>query len=224
MVGVADLQVLSCNGQRVIGFYADERLVPLDHKESNHALCQEKLWSKLPMKEGNVHAVDTSLPLEAAARKYGKTIFHTLDDHTADGVPIFDLILLGMGPDGHTASLFPGHALSDPKQDGPPFRVVGTVSDSPKPPPDRVTLTLPVLNAARNVWFVVTGGGKVDAVNNVLSDTPTLPAGMVKPTSGSRMWFLDTAAASGLSEEYLSSHRPAPHPKRRFFKGTHEDL
>lgn len=213
-------QVLSANWKRVVSFYADERMVPLDHKDSNHAVCQEKLWSKLPVEKTNIHPIDPSLPVAEAAAKYSSEMVATIEDKTADGTPIFDLILLGMGPDGHTASLFPGHPLVT-KSEG---KLVAAVTDSPKPPAQRITLTMPVLKAARNVWFVVTGSSKENAVMDALSDQPTLPAGLVKPTSGNRAWFLDSQAAAELKTRFLAAHRPVPHPKRRHFNGEHEDL
>lgn len=111
-------------------------------------------------------------------------------------LPVFDAILLGMGPDGHTASLFPGHPLSSFSAATP---WVKHISDSPKPPPSRVTFTLPVLNAARNVVFVCTGDGKREAVKRVLELNDTeVPSALVRPTAGKLRWFLDAPAASDL--------------------------
>jgi 6-phosphogluconolactonase len=212
--------VLSANWKRVIVFYADERMVPLTDPESNHAVCKEKLWTKLPIDMTNVHPIDPTLPAEQAARKYSSEMLREVEDHTPDGLPIFDLVLLGMGPDGHTASLFPGHSLVSVSNG----KVVAAVTDSPKPPAERVTLTMPVINAARNVWFAVTGSSKVEAVLDSLSDTPTLPAGLIKPTSGKRAWFVDSEAAAELKTKFLAVHRPVPHPKRKHFNGNHDDL
>jgi 6-phosphogluconolactonase len=114
-----------------------------------------------------------------------------------------DVVLLGVGPDGHTASLFPGHALLAET------RVwVAPIVDSPKPPPARVTLTLPVLSAARRTWFVVTGGGKASMIATVLAQLAravtddTLPAARVRPAAaeGELVWLLDAPAASAWRE------------------------
>ena len=99
-----------------------------------------------------------------------------------------------MGPDGHTCSLFPGHALLDEKE-----KIVAPIKDSPKPPPERVTLTLPVLNAAKAVAFVSTGDGKKDMIKNILKDkNEAFPAARVCPSKGDLFWILDKPAAANL--------------------------
>lgn len=110
--------------------------------------------------------------------------------------PKFDLILLGMGPDGHVASLFPNHSVLDEREEWVTF-----ITDSPKPPPERITFTLPVINSASNVAVVVTGSSKADAVHTVIDKVEQeskLPAKLVQPTTGKLVWFLDKAAASKL--------------------------
>lgn len=111
--------------------------------------------------------------------------------------PKFDLILLGMGPDGHVASLFPNHSVLDEKGDWVTF-----ITDSPKPPPERITFTLPVINSASNVAVVVTGESKAEAVHLAIDDEgaecPSLPSRMIQPSKGKLVWFLDKPAASKL--------------------------
>ena len=103
-------------------------------------------------------------------------------------------MLLGMGPDGHTCSLFPGHDLLNEKE-----KLVAAIKDSPKPPPERITLTLPVLNNAKSVAFVSTGEGKKEMIKNILKDqNETFPATRVNPKDGELFWIIDKPAASML--------------------------
>ncbi len=169
-------------------FWADERMVPPTHADSNFRLARETLLDRVPIPPEQIFPLDTALPATEAARKYQRII-----ETTVGNPPKFDAILLGMGPDGHTASLFPGHPLL-----AETARRVAPVFDSPKPPPERVTLTLPELNRARCVFFIVTGAGKADILPRVLSPSPNetpLPAAMVHPPKNAVRWYLDAAAA-----------------------------
>lgn len=116
--------------------------------------------------------------------------------------PKFDLILLGMGSDGHIAALFPNHSVLDENEEWVTF-----ITDSPKPPPERITFTLPVINSASNVAVVVTGSSKAEAVHMAIDDIepdcPSVPARMVQPTKGKLVWFLDKPAASKLDGSQL---------------------
>lgn len=106
-----------------------------------------------------------------------------------DGYPVFDIIILGMGPDGHTCSLFPGY---------PELYItttsVASVLDSPKPPAERITLTLPALNHAQHVFFLVTGGDKAPVVQAIKEGKTQVPAARVNPENGELVWFVDDAA------------------------------
>lgn len=192
-------------------FYADERAVPLDHPDSNHKLCIDELFSKVPIPRSNIHHIDTSLlppaltststptsplaedALEDLADAYEKDLIHEFASKDSARFPIFDLILLGMGPDGHTASLFPGHALLNEDD-----RWIAPIVDSPKPPPGRITLTLPVINHAARVAFVAAGAGKQDMLSVVLDEPQQgLPSSRVKPYKpGQVYWFVDDAASA----------------------------
>jgi 6-phosphogluconolactonase len=176
-------------------FYADERLVPLDSPDSNDHAARKALFAHVPIPPDQVHALDASLLGEpdALADAYEKALIREFAQRDSARFPVFDLVLLGMGPDGHTASLFPGHELL--LEDD---RWVAPILDSPKPPPERITLTLPVLNHAARVAFVAAGASKADALHSVL-DTPEagLPAARVRPVyPGTLYWFTDEAAVS----------------------------
>ncbi|XP_061871527.1 6-phosphogluconolactonase [Colius striatus] len=171
----------------------DERLVPAEHPESSGGAYAAQLLPRLPGPGPALLRVAPALPPAAAAADYEQQLRQAFP---GQDVPVFDLLLLGLGPDGHTCSLFPGHpALQETE------KLVVAVTDSPKPPPQRVTLTLPVLNAARAVAVVATGQAKGPVLKRILEgeeDEP-LPAARVRPRSGRLLWLLDEAAAQGLS-------------------------
>lgn len=134
------------------------------------------------------------MPLDECAKQYALQIRKAFELEHSIEWPKFDLLLLGMGPDGHTCSLFPGHSLLDEKN-----VLIAPISDSPKPPPARVTMTFPVINNARCCIFAMAGVGKADMVKRVLVDKEDLPAGKVKPSNGELYWILDAAAGIHLS-------------------------
>ncbi len=172
-------------------FFADERCVPLTHPDSNYRLVMEEFFSYLDIPGDQIYALDPWLSPDEAAVTYEQTVRRVFYPEPGR-LPRFDLILLGMGEDGHTASLFPDHPLLDETE-----RWVAPIFDSPKPPPERITLTLPLINHAANVAFIATGAGKADILPQVLSST-TLPAGRVRPHNGDLRWFVDEAAAANL--------------------------
>lgn len=178
-------------------FYADERVVPLDHPDSNHLACTNILFSKVPIPPTNIHTLDPALlsDLEELSDAYEKELIREFAQKDSARFPVFDLILLGMGPDGHTASLFPGHPLLSEED-----RWVAYLDDSPKPPSKRITLTYPVINHASRVVFVAAGKEKVDTLRTVLDDPETgLPSSRVKPAfPGQVYWFVDDAASAGV--------------------------
>ena len=182
---------------RMYFFWSDERHVPPADPESNYRMAEEAMLSKVPVAAGNVFRVPTENPdAAAAAEAYEQTLrkFFAVE---AGQVPRFDLILLGMGPDGHTASLFPETAALREKS----RLVVANWVEKLKT--SRITFTLPLLNAARCVAFLVSGTDKASAIHEVLEGKAPgeqYPAKLVRPGDGKLIWFLDRAAASGLTQ------------------------
>lgn len=180
-------------------FWSDERCVPPDNAESNYLMAQQVLLSKIPVPANQVHR----MPADQADRD-AASYTYTLEMQQiigTDGVPSFDLIQLGMGPEGHTASLFPHQPSLHEQQ-----RLVMPVT-VPKPPPPRLTFTPRLLNAATHVLFLVTGTEKQDAVKAVLEgefQPDEYPAQIVQPTKGEVTWMLDAAAAEKLKGHDLS--------------------
>lgn len=174
---------------RVHLFWGDERAVPADHPDSNYRLAYETLLSKVPIPEKNIHRIKTELGPEKAAAAYEDSL-RTFFALTGGAWPRFDLILLGVGEDGHTASLFPGSgAIHEEKR-----LAVATYVEKLKS--HRITLTLPVLNHAANVFFLVSGESKAKVVKEILASPTKLPAAQVEPADGRLLWLLDAPAAS----------------------------
>lgn len=182
-------------------YYADERAVKLDHEDSNHKLCTDDLFSKVNIPQENIHTIDPTLldNLDNLSDAYEKQLIAEFASKDSARFPVFDLILLGIGPDGHTASLFPGHELLAEED-----RWIAYLNDSPKPPPKRITFTYPVINHASRVAFVATGESKQDVLSEIV-DNParnSLPASRVQPTHhGQLYWFVDDAASAKVKHE-----------------------
>jgi len=172
-------------------FFGDERCVPPDHPESNYGMANETLLGKVPLPPARVFRMrgEADDP-EAAAGEYARTLTEVFATRRGE-LPRFDLILLGMGLDGHTGSLFPGSpALKEV------FRTVAAVHAAAAAIPQRLTLTFPVLNAAADVIFLVSGAEKAKAVKTALGEGASLPAAMVRPADGHLRWLLDAPAAA----------------------------
>lgn len=181
--------------QQVHLFWADERSVPPDDPESNYRLAREALIDRVPIPAGNVHRVQGELEPGAAARAYERD----LSDYFCGPRTRFDLVLLGLGGDGHTASLFPG---SDALQESDRLALAVEAHYEGRPA-SRVTLTLPAINSARHVWFLVTGSAKAGIVRAVLEgEGSDLPAQQIRPTAGALIWLLDSGAASQLEQPH----------------------
>ncbi len=174
-------------------FFGDERDVPADHPDSNYRMVQQTLLDRVPVRLEHVHPMPgDAADLDQAAGQYAELII----DHVAagpSGLPAFDLILLGMGGDGHTASIFPGTPALEESRKLVMTHFVPVLGRK------RMTFTLPLINAARNILFLVTGVDKAEAVEKVLSENPAvaseLPAGRVRPTDGTLFFLMDTGAA-----------------------------
>jgi 6-phosphogluconolactonase len=178
---------------RTFFFWGDERHVGPTDPDSNYRMTNEAMLSKIPVAAGNVFRIEAENPdADAAAEAYEQTIrkFFGL---ASGKFPQFDFILLGIGPDGHTASLFPG---TKALQENSRIVVANWVE---KLKTSRLTFTYPVLNAARCVAFLVSGADKAPVVRTILEENAPgeqYPAKLVQPTNGKLIWFLDRAAAS----------------------------
>ncbi|ROT35706.1 6-phosphogluconolactonase [Sodiomyces alkalinus F11] len=180
-------------------FFADERAVPLDHADSNYGLLKAELLDKIPADLGTprVHPIDTAHlnDTQELADQYEQILVTSFASRDSVRLPIFDLLLLGCGPDGHTCSLFPGHELLRETS-----AWVAPIEDSPKPPPKRITLTLPVVTHAVKVAFVATGAGKKDVMKQIFDESNGLPCALVNEGAGDRCsWFVDNPAVEGVA-------------------------
>jgi 6-phosphogluconolactonase len=181
---------------RTFFFWGDERHVPPTDPDSNYRMAEETMLSKIPVAAGNVFRIPAENPDAAAAAEAYEQSLRKFFQLGPGEVPIFDLILLGMGPDGHTASLFPGSAGLQEKS----RLVIANWVDKLKT--SRLTLTLPVLNAARCVTFLVSGTDKAAMLKTVLEeDAPAeqYPSKLIRPNNGKLIWLVDRAAASALT-------------------------
>jgi len=185
---VAEPRVGAVDWSRVDFFWGDERAVPPDHPESNFGVAYQMLVAALPnVRPDAIHRMPAEVPdLDAAALAYEAELRLAFEVR-GDDPPAFDLIWLGMGPDGHTASLFPGSAALDVTD-----RWV-VANWAPAPQAWRMTLTFPVLDVAREVLFVVTGADKADALERVRAGDRELPAARLR--AANIEWLVDAAAA-----------------------------
>jgi 6-phosphogluconolactonase len=175
-------------------FLADERFVPPDDNASNYCMIKENLLSRIAILQENVHPILTEgIAIEGSAKKYEADIqtFFKIGD---DDIPVFDLIILGIGVDGHTASLFPGTAALQ----GTKRLAIPVIADTFLS--ERISLTLGVINNAENICFLVTGDSKATVVKEIIENKASaLPAAQVKPTRGTLLFLVDQEAASLLS-------------------------
>jgi 6-phosphogluconolactonase len=173
---------------RVSWFWGDERFVPHDHPDSNYRMTREAMFAKVPVPPGNIHPVPVDGTPEDAARRYERTLQETYGVATFDPArPLFDVTLLGLGTDGHTASLLPGEPVLKERK-----RWVAAVSHGR--PEVRITMTYPAIESSRRVAFLVAGKEKAPILRAIRDGDSQVPAARVRPV-GMLLWFVDSAAA-----------------------------
>lgn len=186
----------SIDWSRIHFYWGDERCVPPTDDQSNYKMTVEHLFSKIEVPRENIHRILGEAEPPREAFRYANLLEINLD--RVNGVPQFDLVILGMGDDGHTASIFPHEIdLWDAKEHC-------AVATHPESGQKRITITGQVINIAKEVAFLVTGDSKSEKVREVIQkegNHAKYPASLVSPTSGNLSWFLDKAAAKGISPD-----------------------
>lgn len=163
--------------------FGDERCVPPEDGQSNYRMAKEALFDKVSIPVGNIFRIRGEIDPETAAGECEQKLAHVAA-RFGESRYAHDLLLLGLGEDGHTASLFPGSpALAETNRNVIP-------ATGPKPPPQRITFTFPLINAARHVCFLVNDSGKAEIVNEVIAGNSAYPAARVRPESGAVTWLL----------------------------------
>ncbi len=191
---LADQYRDSISWNNVVFFWGDERCVPPDNDESNYKMTNIALLSKIVIPSGNIHRVLGEDPPHNEALRYEEEIKEFIPE-SANGFPRFDWIFLGMGPDGHTASLFPGAPTLEEREK------ICVVATHPETGQKRISVTFPVLDNAKRVSFLVAGDSKAPVLKEIMEsgDKPLpYPASMVNPQDGVLEWYLDKAAAPEL--------------------------
>jgi 6-phosphogluconolactonase len=174
--------------QRVSWYWGDERFVPHDHPESNYRMTREAMLDEAPVPPENIHPVPADGTPDEAALRYEHTLQAAYRATVLDPArPLFDITLLGLGPDGHTASLLPGETVLEERK-----RWVAAVSHGR--PEVRITMTYPVIESSRHVAFLVAGQEKAAIFSAIRAGDSQVPAARVKPV-GEIVWFVDQAAA-----------------------------
>ncbi|MEN6589257.1 MAG: 6-phosphogluconolactonase [Proteiniphilum sp.] len=176
-------------------FWGDERCVPPTHAESNYKMTKEHLFDFVQVPQRNIYRIFGENDPITEAKRYGETLKQELA--TVNGIPSFDIMMLGMGDDGHTASIFPHQIDLWHSED------LCVTATHPVSGQKRVSVTGKVINAARNVVFLVTGENKANKVEEIISHpeqaAKKYPAALVQPDSGNLLWFLDEQAAQRLT-------------------------
>jgi 6-phosphogluconolactonase len=187
---------------KVSWYWGDERFVPYDHPESNYRMTREAMLAKAPVPRENIHPVPAEGSPEDAARRYERTLQEAYGATALDPArPLFEITLLGLGTDGHTASLLPGEPVLDERR-----RWVAAVSHGR--PEVRITMTFPVIDSSRRVAFLVAGREKAAIFRAIRTGDSQAPAARVRPV-GELLWFVDRAAAG---EEKVSDQAGSQSP------------
>ena len=174
--------------ERVHWFWGDERFVPWDHPDSNYGMVQSAMLARVPAPPQNIHGIETASTPPDAARAYERVLKSYYGAEALDPArALFDVEILGLGPDGHTASLFPGTSVLE-ERDRWVAEVIGARAEA------RITLTYPVLESSRHSAFLVAGKEKREMLVRALASDQALPAAKVRPV-GDLTWFVDEAAA-----------------------------
>ena len=174
--------------QRVSWYWGDERFVPYDHPDSNYRMTREAMLAKAPIPPENIHPVPTDGTPDEAALRYEQMLQTAYGATRLDpSKPLFDVTLLGLGPDGHTASLLPGEPVLDGRK-----RWVAAVSHGR--PEVRITMTYPAIESSRHVAFLVAGHEKAPVLKEIRVGRSRVPAARIRPV-GELIWFVDRAAA-----------------------------
>jgi 6-phosphogluconolactonase len=174
--------------QRISWYFGDERFVPYDSPDSNYRMVREAMFAKAPVPPDNIHSIPVDGSPDDAARRYERTLQQAYGATSLDPTrPLFDVTLLGLGPDGHTASLLPGEPVLEERK-----RWVAAVSHGR--PEVRITLTYPVIESSRRVAFLVAGREKAAIFHDIRAGGSEVPAARVRPV-GELFWFVDRAAA-----------------------------
>jgi 6-phosphogluconolactonase len=172
---------------RIHWFWGDERFVPWDHPDSNYGMVRAALFGRAPVPPGNIHGVPTDGTPADAAAAYERVLKSYYGSENLDATrPLFDIQILGLGPDGHTASLIPGTSVLEERHRW----VAEVIGGRPEP---RITLTYPALESSRHTAFLVTGAEKRETLSRALAGDPALPAARIRPV-GELIWFADEAA------------------------------
>ena len=172
---------------RIHWFWGDERFVPWDHPDSNYGMVHEALLGRVPAPPGNIHGIATNGTPADAAAAYERVLKSYYRSESLDPTrPLFDIQILGLGPDGHTASLIPGTSVLDERRRW----VAEVIGGRPEP---RITLTYPVLESSRHTAFLVVGADKRETLSRALAGDQALPAARMRPV-GELIWFVDEAA------------------------------